>query len=66
VRRSSRDGFEALALETWLARAEPGLVGEVFVDLDPDAGILAGVWWKVALRRANDRCDAVICLVSKR
>ena len=28
-------------------------------------GIPAGVRWKAALRRANDRCEAVICLVSK-
>lgn len=62
---SSRDSIEALALKTWLERAEPGLVGEVVVDLDPDTGIPAGVRWKEALRRANDRCEAVICLVSK-
>ena len=52
---SSRDSVEALALKTWLERAEPGLVGEVVVDLDPDTGIPAGVRWKEALRRANAR-----------
>jgi TIR domain len=65
VSHSSRDSIEALALKTWLERAEPGLVGEVVVDLDPDTGIPAEVRWNEALRRANDRCEAVICLVSK-
>jgi TIR domain len=63
--QSSRDSIEALALKTWLERAEPGLVGEVVIGLDPDTGIPAGVRWKEALRRANDPCEAVICLVSK-
>ena len=62
---SSRDSIEALALKTWLERAEPGLVGEVVVDPDPDTDIPAGVRRKEALRKANDRCEAVICLVSK-
>ena len=61
---SSRDALEALALKAWLERAEPGLVGEIFLDLDRDSGIPAGVRWKEALRRANERCEAVICLLS--
>jgi WD40 repeat protein len=61
---SSRDVVEALALKAWLERAEPGLVGEIFLDLDPDTGIPAGVRWKEALRKANERCEAVICLLS--
>jgi hypothetical protein len=65
VSHSSRDSIEAPALKTWLERAEPGLVGAAVVDLDPETGIPAGVRWKEALRRANDRCEAVICLVSK-
>jgi len=65
VSQSSRDSVEALALKTWLERAEPGLVGEIFVDRDPDTGTAAGVRWNEGLRRANDRCEAVICLVSK-
>ena len=44
-------GDSALALKTWLERAEPG--------------IPAGVRLYEALRRANDRCEAVICMVSK-
>ena len=62
---SGRDRVAALALQTWLERAEPGLVDEIFLDLDPDTGIPAGVRWKEALRRANERCEAVICLLSQ-
>ncbi|MEV0062845.1 TIR domain-containing protein [Nocardia sp. NPDC050718] len=61
---SSRDSREAVALRAWLIEAEPGLAGEIFLDLDPDTGIPAGVRWKDALRRAGDRCEAVICLLS--
>jgi hypothetical protein len=39
VSHSSRDSIEALALKTWLERSEPGVVCEVFVDLDPDTAI---------------------------
>ncbi|MGB8503999.1 toll/interleukin-1 receptor domain-containing protein, partial [Mycobacterium sp.] len=62
---SGHDSVAALALKTWLERAEPGLIDEIFVDLDPDDGIPAGVRWKEALRRANERCEAVICLLSE-
>ena len=62
---SSRDSIEAMALKAWLERAQPGLVGKVVVDLDPDTRIPAGVRWNEAPRRANDRCEAVICPVSK-
>jgi TIR domain len=61
---SSRDAVAALALKTWLEQAEPGLVDEIFLDLGPDTGIPAGVRWKEALRRANERCEAVICLLT--
>ncbi|HWT47493.1 MAG TPA: toll/interleukin-1 receptor domain-containing protein, partial [Mycobacterium sp.] len=61
---SSHDAVEALALKAWLERAEPGLADEIFLDLDRDSGIPAGVRWKEALRRANERCEAVICLLS--
>jgi WD40 repeat protein len=62
---SSRDATAAIALKTWLEKAEPGLLDEIFLDLDVDSGIPAGVRWKEALKKANDRCEAVICLVSR-
>lgn len=62
---SSADSREAAALKAWIEQAEPGLAGEIFLDLDRDTGIPAGVRWKEALRRANDRCEAVVCLLSR-
>ncbi|MFI6362565.1 toll/interleukin-1 receptor domain-containing protein [Nocardia sp. NPDC050630] len=61
---SSLDDREAIAVKAWLIAADPGLTGEIFLDLDRQTGIPAGVRWKDALRRASDRCEAVICLVS--
>ncbi|MEV0030809.1 TIR domain-containing protein [Nocardia sp. NPDC050793] len=61
---SSRDTRQAVALKAWLVEADPGLADEIFLDLDRRTGIPAGVRWKDALRRANERCEAVICLVS--
>ncbi|OLO99807.1 hypothetical protein BVU76_23870 [Mycolicibacterium porcinum] len=62
---SSRDNREAIALKHWLEQAEPGLAGEIFLDLDGETGIRTGVRWTDALWHANARCEAVICLVSK-
>jgi hypothetical protein len=63
---SSRDTAQAIALKRWLGEQEPGLAEEVFLDLDRDTGIAPGERWKEALRRANERCEAVICLLSAR
>ena len=62
---SSRDNRQAVALKAWLVSAEPGLDGEIFLDLDRGTGIAAGTRWKEALRQASDRCEAVICLLSE-
>jgi hypothetical protein len=64
ISHSHLDSVEAVALKIWLERAEPGLDGEIYLDLDPDTGTPAGMRWKEALRRASDRCEAVICLLS--
>jgi len=61
---SRRDQRYAVALKEWIAEQDPGLRDEVFVDVDPDTGILPGVRWREALKRANNRCEAVICLLS--
>src|SRR3954462_13472588 len=61
---SSRDSSEAVALKRWLVEQEPGLTDEIFLDLDRDSGIAPGERWKRALRQANERCEAVICLLS--
>jgi WD40 repeat protein len=61
---SSKDWREAVALKQWLADQDPPLVNEIFLDFDERAGIATGVRWKDALKRANARCEAVICLLS--
>jgi WD40 repeat protein len=62
---SSRDSRQAVAVKKWLIEHEPGLAEEIFLDLDPHTGIRPGERWKQALNRANDRCEAVICLLSE-
>src|SRR6476661_4444301 len=61
---SSRDNRHAIALKRWLEQAEPGLVGEIYLDLDPESGIPTGTRWTEALWQVNARCEAVICLLS--
>src|SRR5690348_8339745 len=57
---SSLDELEAVALKEWLL----GKGWEVFLDLDPERGLKAGERWQEALRRAADRCEAVVFLIS--
>src|ERR1700722_18515368 len=37
---------------------------DVFLDIDPDRGLLPGERWQDALKAGADRCEAVLCLVS--
>lgn len=62
---SSRDSRPAVAVKAWLIEHEPGLAEEIFLDLDPHTGIRPGERWKEALLKANTRCEAVVCLLSK-
>jgi tetratricopeptide (TPR) repeat protein len=39
--------------------------GDIFLDLDPRSGISAGENWQEALKRAADRCQAVLFLISR-
>ncbi|WP_194814343.1 TIR domain-containing protein [Nocardia sp. XZ_19_385] len=61
---SSKDNAAAIALRQWLIEQDPGLAEDIFLDLSHEAGIPAGTRWKEALVRANERCEAVICLLS--
>ena len=63
---SSRDNRQALAVKAWLVEHEPGLAEDIYLDVDPHTGIRPGERWKQALQQANARCEAVICLLSKR
>ena len=42
---ASADDREAIALKRWLAEQNPRLANEIFLDLDPDAGIRTGERW---------------------
>jgi len=59
---SKRGGWASFALDHYVSKYP---ANEIFLDLDPDAGIRAGERWAEALRRANARCEAVVCLLSK-
>ena len=59
------DSRQAVAVKQWLIEQEPGLVDEIYLDLDPHTGIRPGERWKEALNKASARCEAVICLLSK-
>jgi len=61
---SSRDNRQAIALRQWLVEQDRRLTNDIFLDLHRDAGIKAGERWQEALRRANTRCEAVVCLLS--
>jgi len=39
---SSRDSLQAVAVTKWLREQEPGLVDEIYLDLDPHTGIRPG------------------------
>ena len=59
------DSRQAVAVRQWLTEQEPGLVDDIYLDLDPHTGIRPGERWKEALNKASARCEAVICLLSK-
>lgn len=61
ISHSSSDNPSALALADWLR--EEGW-DDLFLDLDPERGIVAGERWERALHDAANRCDAVLFLVS--
>ncbi|WP_353646182.1 TIR domain-containing protein [Mesorhizobium sp. WSM2239] len=58
---SSADNFAAAALRDFLV-AEGW--DDLFLDLDPQRGIVAGERWERALNQAASRCEAVLFLVS--
>ena len=58
---SSRNCAEALALRDWLATQG---WNDVFLDIDPERGLVAADRWQKALRAAIGRCRAVIFLIS--
>jgi len=59
---SSANNAEAIALRDWLV-AEGW--DDLFLDLDPQRGIVAGERWERALSEAANHCEAVLFLVSR-
>lgn len=59
---SSADERATVGLAQWLSSNG---WNELFLDVDPERGLIAGVRWQQALRRAADRCEAVVFAVSR-
>jgi TIR domain len=62
ISHSSANNCEAIALCDWLAGEG---WDDVFLDLDPERGIVAGERWERALNEAANRCEAVLFLVTR-
>jgi len=54
ISHSSRNNDKAVEVRDWLAKNG---WDDVFLDLDPERGIVAGQRWKDALQKAAQRCE---------
>lgn len=61
ISHSSRNNDRAIEIQQWLAANG---WDDVFLDLDPQRGIVAGQRWKEALQKAAHRCEVVLALIS--
>jgi len=61
ISHSSANNAEALAIHDWLV--EQGW-GDVFLDLDPRRGLVAGDRWQAALKAAAEQCELILILIS--
>ncbi|MEO6015035.1 MAG: toll/interleukin-1 receptor domain-containing protein, partial [Devosia sp.] len=61
ISHSSANNAEALAIHDWLS--EQGW-GDVFLDLDPKRGLVAGDRWQAALKAAAEQCELILILIS--
>ena len=61
ISHSSRNNDNAIEIRDWLANNG---WDDVFLDLDPERGIVAGQRWKDALQKAAQRCEIVLALIS--
>lgn len=61
ISHSSKDNARAVFVRDWLREAG---WADVFLDLDPVAGLAPGQRWQEELRKAGERCAAVVVLVS--
>jgi hypothetical protein len=65
ISHSSGNDDWALALQAWLIREGWSGEDDIFLDLDPERGIVAGQRWARALEDAATRCEVVLFLVSE-
>ena len=65
ISHSSRNDDWAIALRDWMVREGWSGPDDIFLDLDPDHGLVAGERWARALEDAATRCEAVLFLVSE-
>jgi TIR domain len=65
ISHSSRNDDWAIALRDWMVREGWSGRDDIFLDLDPDHGLVAGERWARALEDAATRCEAVLFLVSE-
>jgi hypothetical protein len=61
ISHSSKNNERALRVRDWLR--EQGW-RDTFLDLDPEYGLAPGQRWQEELKKAGERCSAVIVLVS--
>jgi WD40 repeat protein len=65
ISHSSKNDDWAIAVKDWLVREGWSSQDEIFLDLDPERGIVAGQRWARALEDAATRCEAVLFVVSE-
>ncbi len=61
ISHASQDSARAVEVRDWLLGKG---WKEVFLDLDPEQGLAPGQRWRDELKRAGERCAAVIVLIS--
>ena len=61
ISHSSANNAEALAMHDWLAGHG---WDDVFLDLDPRRGLVAGDRWQAALKAAAESCELILILIS--
>jgi formylglycine-generating enzyme required for sulfatase activity len=62
---SSTNDDWAIALHDWLIREGWSGEDDIFLDFDPERGIVAGQRWAKALEDAATRCEAVLFVISE-
>jgi formylglycine-generating enzyme required for sulfatase activity len=62
VCHSSTNNAEAIAIRDWMVKQG---WDDLFLDIDPERGVVSGERWEAALRKAAWRCESVIFVISR-